>query len=337
MQKKVTEEIIKRIEKLKNEEKIFIAYHFDVDGCASASILWRILQGFGLLTEFCPVTRGFEQVAMEKIRKSEPSKVLLVDYVPGEDFVRFLEKYNTEVMDHHTHEDFLEKFEYFTSADYELNDSISYLLSMAAENLGVKKVKWLGHIGAFWDKCLESTEFYREGAYREDMEKMLPFNLLVNLTQIKGSERLFQVLNESSDMEEALEKIKEIDDYKRAKKIFEDESKDIKFSRKYYSDIKLSIYWVKTRFKHIRMHVDFITYTTPGTHVFVLDENTRFKLSFRTSLNINIQKIVKEITKENKNFSGGGHPQACGGMLKSENIEELLSTFIEKYRKIISE
>jgi nanoRNase/pAp phosphatase (c-di-AMP/oligoRNAs hydrolase) len=95
----------------------------------------------------------------------------------------------------------------------------------------------------------------------------------------------------------------------------------------------LNVYWIKTKFKHIRIYVDYITYTTPGTHVFVLDESIRFKLSFRTSLDINLEKIIKELAKEDKNFGGGGHAQACGAMLKNENVEELLNNFIKKYRE----
>jgi oligoribonuclease NrnB/cAMP/cGMP phosphodiesterase (DHH superfamily) len=258
---------------------------------------------------------------------------VLVDYVPGDDFTAFLKNYKTEIIDHHVHEKHLEQFDYFTSADYKLEFSISYLLSLAAEKLGVKDVKWLGRIGAFWDKCLEGTEFYVENIYKDEINNLLPFNLLVSFSQTKGSERLLTMLNESSDIEEAMSKIRESDDYRRAKETFENELKDIKFSRKYFSDIKLSIFWVRTKFKHIRIFVDYITYTTPGTHIFVLDESSRFKLSLRTSSDVNLVDLVREIAAEDKNFSGGGHPKACGAMLRNENIEELLDKLIEKYRK----
>jgi single-stranded DNA-specific DHH superfamily exonuclease len=328
----VIKEIVKRIEKMKKEEKVFVAYHFDVDGCASASIMWRILQKIGVMADFSPVTRGFEQIAVDRIRKSNPTKVLLVDYVPGDDFAGFLEKYQTEIIDHHTHEKHLEKFDYFTSVDYNVHFSVSYLLSLAAKELKIKDVAWLGEAGAFWDKCLEGTEFFKENVYKDEIDNMLPFNLIISLTQTKGSEKLFQTFNESSSINEAIEKIKAIDDYKRAKEIFDSELREIKFTKKSYSDVMLNIYWVKTKFKHIRIYVDYITYTTSGTHVFVLDENIRFKLSFRTSLDINLEKIIKELAQEDKNFGGGGHAQACGAMLKNENVEELLNNFIKKYR-----
>lgn len=334
MQKAITE-LKKRLERLKNEENVLVVYHFDVDGCAAASILWRIFQQQNVISDFFPATRGFEQIVADKIKRKNPSKVILVDYVPGPEISGFLENYNTEVLDHHTHEEFLEKFDYFTSVDYGTSMSISYLLSVAAEELGIPNVKWLGHIGAYWDKTLEKTEFFKENIYSDEINNMMPFNLVVSLTQTKGSEKLFQILNESASLDEALERVKSNEDYVRAKELFDEELRDIKFSRKYLSDIKLSMYWVRTRFKHIRIYVDYITYTTAGTHIFILDETSRFKLSFRTSLNINLVDIIRELASEDKNFSGGGHPQACGAMLKNENIEELLNKFIEKYRKLI--
>lgn len=333
---KTVDEIKKRIEKLKDEEKVFVAYHFYVDGCASASILWRILKKYGVMCEFSPVTRGFEQMTIDRIKKSEPSRVVLVDYVPGDDFIAVLKSYNAEIIDHHTHEKELEQFDYFTSADNKVEASVSYLLSLVAKKIGVKDVTWLGKLGAFWDKCLESTEFFRENIYKDEMEKFLPYNLLICFTQTKGSEKLFQILNESATLEEAEEKIKGSDDYRRAKEAFDNELKDIKFSRKYFSDIKLNIFWIRTKFKHIRIFVDCITYTTPGTHIFVLDEGTRFKLSLRTSLEINLVDLVRELAAENKDFNGGGHPKACGAMLRNDNLEELMDAFIEKYRKMIS-
>ena len=334
MQKTITE-LVKRIKKFENLKNPFVVYHFDIDGCASASILWRILKKYNVNAEFCPITRGFEAVAMEKIKNHNPDRIVVLDYVPHIEFFEFLKDYPTEILDHHTHEKGLESFDYFTSSDFEVGASLSYLMYKAAEKIGIKKTDWLGRLGSFWDKCAEHTEFYYEEIYKKEMETMFPFNLVVNLTQITGSKKMFELMNMHSDFESALEDVKKMDDYVRAKKLFDSELKEIEFSKKMYSKIDLNVYWVKTKFKHIRIYVDYITYQSDGTKIFILDETTRFKFSIRTSLKINIVDIINKIKEKYPNFSGGGHKQACGAMLRGENVQELLADFITEYKTVI--
>lgn len=330
---KTVKELVKRIKEALDSKNLFVIYHFDIDGCASASIFWRILEKEKVHASFCPATRGFEGIAMDKIEKVNPDKIILLDYVPDGEFHDFLKKYKTEIIDHHSYEERLEVFSYFTSAKFEVGASLSYLMHKAAEKFNIKDTLWLGRLGSFWDKCMEHTEFYYEGVYSKEMAEMLPFNLIVNLSQIKGSEKMFELMNRHKDFRDALEDLKKMEDYQRAKEIFDSESKEIEFSRKSYPDIFLNIYWIKTRFKHMRIYVDYITYLSSGTKVFVLDENTRFKFSIRTSLKINLIEIINTLKKEYKNLRGGGHKQACGAMLMGEEVDEFLESFIEEYKK----
>ncbi|MDD5182281.1 MAG: DHHA1 domain-containing protein [Candidatus Nanoarchaeia archaeon] len=336
VQKAITE-LKKRIEQLREKQNIAVVYHFDVDGCASASLLWRYFELNHISAKFFPATRGFEIVTIERITKFQPDKIVLVDYIPGQEMVEFLKSYDAEIIDHHMHEKHLEAFDYYTSADAGISAAVSYTISRAMEELGVRNIKWLGKVGSFWDKTMEQTEFYYDGVYEKELESMMPFNLIVGLTHTKGSEHLFEVFNKSSTFEDAIEAVTSLDDYKKAAQIFKEELKEIEFSRKEYPQIKLCVYWVKTRFKHIRIYVDYITYRSPGTKLFILNENVRFKFSIRTSLGINLVELVRDISKEYKNFSGGGHPQACGAMLVGENIDDVLNDFIEKYKKLVQD
>jgi single-stranded DNA-specific DHH superfamily exonuclease len=333
MQEEVIKKLKNRIEKLKEKENVAVVYHFDVDGCAAASLLWRYFQKHNITSKFFPATRGFEAVTTERISKFAPDKIILVDYIPGDELIRFIRNYDAEFIDHHVHEEHLEIFDYYTTADDSFSAAISYSLTKAMEELDINNINWLGKVGSFWDKTLELTDEYYDGIYEKEIEDMLPFNLVVNLSHTKGSERLFEVFNMSSSFEEAIEKIKDTDDYHRASEIFKKEYREIEFSRKEYPNLQLSIYWVRTQFKHIRIYVDYISYLKKGTKIFVLDENIRFKFSFRTSLDINLIDIIREMHLENDKFSGGGHPQACGAMLNGENVEEIISLFIDKYKK----
>lgn len=334
MQKVVTE-LKKKIKKMNGKSNIAVVYHFDVDGCASASLLWRYFQLNSINAGFFPATRGFEIITIEKISKFGPDKIVLLDYIPGKELIEFLNDYDTEIIDHHVHEEHLEVFDYYTSADQKFPAAVSYSMSRAMAGLGIKNVDWLGRIGSFWDKTMELTEDYYEGVYEKEMESMLPFNLVVSLSHTKGSEHLFDVFNKSSSFEEAVNNIKDVNDYKLADETFKKELREIEFSRKEYPALQLSIYWVKTRFKHIRVYVDYISYLKKGTKIFILDENIRFKFSFRTSLDINLVEVIREMNSENPKFNGGGHPQACGAMLDGENIEEIIGKFIEKYKKVL--
>ena len=326
-------EIKKRIEKVFDKEKVVVIYHFDIDGCASASLMWRILQKNHKEATYIPATRGYEAMIARKIKKENPDKVVILDYVPSDELVNFLKNYDAEIIDHHKHEERLEKLDYFTSSDFEIGASLSYLLFKVAEKFEISNVSWLGYLGSFWDKCMESTEFYKKGIYQEKVDELIPFNLVVSLTRNRGSEKMLQLMNKSSSLDEAFENLEEIDDYHRAKKLFEHELRSIMFSKKNYPELQLDIYWVKTKFKHIRIYVDYITFSNEGSFLFILDEISRFKFSFRTSLELSMLNIVLQLKEKFENFKGGGHLKACGGLLDSQNVEELLSEFLKLYEK----
>jgi oligoribonuclease NrnB/cAMP/cGMP phosphodiesterase (DHH superfamily) len=327
-----------RIKFLLKHKTITIVNDYDIDSCASASILWRILESNGIKVEHITLSKGFENIIAEKIKKRNPERIVIVDYVPSREFMKQINGIPTTILDHHQHEDFLENVDYYTTTDYcDLYAALSYWLYHIAKAFGVKNVEWLGRLGCFWDKCMENTEFFEEGVYKKEMEKMLPFNIMTSYSQIKGASKMVSIFDESSSFEEAYEKVISHPDYMHAKKVFEEELREVMSSRKSFPNIKLNIYFVKTKFKHIRVYVDYITYQSEGTNIFVLNENTRFKFSFRTTLDINLVEILRELSKEFPNFSGGGHKKACGAMLKGENVEELLDAFIKKYKEKIGE
>lgn len=329
---KFLEEVKKRLESALNYTNIAVVYDFDIDGCTSASLLWRFFKANHINATFYPNSRSFQNITIERIKNQNPDKIFIIDYVPDSDFANGLKNYNVTIIDHHSHESHLEIFDYITGADYNAVGSLCYLLYKSIKkHLG--NLDWLVKLSLFWDKALEGTEFYSEGIYQKEIEKYLPFNLVVCLTQTKGSEKVFEILNQSSSFEEAYKKVLELEDYKRAKETFDNEIKEITFSRKAFPDIKLNIYWIKTKFKHIRIYVDYITYQKEGTNIFIIDEVTQFKFSFRTSLDIDLVKIIKQLSSEFKNFSGGGHSKACGAILKNGQADEVINKFIDIYRE----
>ena len=320
----ILEEIKKRIERIENGA--FIVYHFDVDGVASASCIWRVLKSKYINAKFEPITNGWEEVVIDKIKKHNPKQIVFLDYTPGR-IAGKIKDYNVIIIDHHEVEELPKSFDYFTSAKIDRSFAISYLISKTVEKYYGINCSWLGFIGSYWDKCLEKTEYWKENAYIKFMSKLLPFNLVVSLTKIKGSIRLLRILNESNDLEDARKKVLELFDYKKAKEIFEGEKKKIKIEEK--NGVK--IIYLKTKFKHIRIYVDYFTFREPGTYIFVLKERGRTKFSFRS--NKNILKIVKRIEKEIEGFNGGGHENACGGMLKSEDEKIVINRFVKYFQK----
>lgn len=330
------EKILEKIKECAKYSNIAVIYDFDVDGCASASIIWRAFQAMHIQATFYPNTRSFQNITIERIRKQNPDKIVTVDHVPDNELTEFLKNYNTTVLDHHLHEKHLEVLDYLTAADYNLKGSMCYVLYKSLKSK-LKDAEWIVKLSLFWDKCLEYTEFYKEGIYQEELETYMPFNLVVCLTQVKGSEKMLELLNQCANLEEALGKIRMLEDYRRAKSTFDEELKDILFSRRTFTDIRLNIYWVKTKFKHMRIYVDYITYSKEGTNIFIINEVTQFKFSFRTSLEIDLVKIIKKIHEDFKEFSGGGHAKACGAILRSEQAEEILDKFIALYREELKE
>ena len=318
----ILKEIEKRIEKIENDS--FIVYHFDVDGIASASCIWRVLKKKYINSKFEPITNGWEDVVIEKIKKHNPKQIIFLDYTPGR-IAEKIKDYNVIIIDHHEVEELPKSFDYFTSAKIDRSFAISYLISKTVEKFYKIKCDWLGFLGSYWDKCLEKTEYWKENAYNKFMNKLLPFNLVVSLTKIKGSIKLLRIFNESNSLEEARENVIQSKDYKKAKQIFEEENKNIKIKK----IDGINIIYLKTKFKHIRIYVDYFTFRKPGTYIFVLKEKGRTKFSFRS--NKNILKIVKKIEKEVDGFSGGGHENACGGILKDENERVVIEKFIKYF------
>ncbi|MCD6575728.1 MAG: DHH family phosphoesterase [Nanoarchaeota archaeon] len=334
--KKALEALKEKIKSLTKYNEVVIVNDYDIDSCASASILWRILKKNGVNVKHITLSKGYEEIIAQKLKKMNPEKIVIVDYVPGRKFIDELSDMNITILDHHMHEEFLEKVDYYTTMDYiDLYAALSYWLYHAAKDFGIKNVEWLGRLGCFWDKCMENTEFYEKDIYKKEMEKMLPFNIMTSFSQTKGASKMVEIFDSSSSFEEAYEKVISDYDYIHAKKVFDEELQDVMFSRKAYPDIKLNIYFVKTRFKHMRVFVDYITYQSEGTQVFILNEITRFKFSFRTTLDINLVEILRKLAKKFPNFTGGGHKKACGALLFGENVEELLNEFIKEYKKAI--
>lgn len=322
----------KKIDPLFKFREILVINDYDIDSCSSASILWRILRKNNVKVKHMTISKGIENIIYEKIKKENPEKIVILDYVPEKEFVNKVKDYPTTLLDHHIHEKKLEVLDYFTMADYSKKYiALSYWLYLAAKDYGIKNIEWLAKLGCFWDKCIENTEFYEEGIYEKEMEEMLPFNIMVCFTQTRGASKMVEIFNTSSNFKDALEKVKSNKDYIVARKIFDEDLKNIFYSRKAYPEIKLNTYFVKTKFKHMRVFVDLITYRNPGTHVFILNEITRYKFSFRTTLNINLVEIIRKLSKEIPEFTGGGHKQACGAMLFSEDVDELLNAFIKEY------
>ena len=327
---KILKEAIKGLEGL----NIAILYHFDVDGCASASILARIFTKINVRYEQIPITRGYEKSIEEKIRSSHFDRILLVDYVPDTSFLNIMSTYKAILIDHHKHEDFLNGFQYYTSEDYDCNLAISYTLYKLAKEFNIENLDWLAKLSSFWDKCIEFTEFNEQDVYSKNMELFLPFNLLVNLTALKGAKKLVEIFNESESFDDALNNLKQSQDYLKAKEIFKKEFNDIQKTKQVFPEIKLEIYKIRTKFKHIRVYVDYLSFTKDeGTMVYIVDEKNQFKFSFRTTFEIDLEEIVKQMSKEIKEFSGGGHKKACGAILRSHDVDSVINRFSELYKE----
>jgi len=327
----VSNEFFEKVEKILKEkvESCFVLYHFDVDGCGAAAYIKKIFYKIKKKAKFYPITRGrVEENLYEKILKRNPKQIIVVDYVPSKEFVEKLKGYNLKIIDHHVRESYLGE-NYITSQDYGINQCMGYLLYKIAKKYGINQ-KYIAEVSSFWDKTLEFTEFWQENAYKKKMKLFLPFNLLVSYTQVMGSRQLMEILFSAKSLKEAIERINMIPEYVEAESEFKNEIQ--RMEREEIDGIEV-LYINKSRFKHIRIFVDYITYTNDGTFLFVLKEKGRCKFSFRTTKEIDLLSIVKEIEKNVKGFSGGGHKKACGGMIKKEDPEEVIEEFVKLYRK----
>lgn len=333
---KALEKLKEKIDEILKFNEVLIINDYDIDSCASASILWRILKVNGIKVEHLTLSKGVEDKIIQELKDKNPEKVVVVDYVPTEELAKELSNFSTTILDHHTHEKHLEILDYYTTGSFDVKyAALSYWLYLVSKEYEIGDIEWLAELGCFWDKCMENTEFYEEDVYSKKMDEMLPFNIFVSYTQIEGAEKMVEIFNNSSDFNQALENIKMDNLYIVAEKKFREEFEKISNSKKEYPEIYLNIFDVKTEFKHMRVFVDCITYQNSGTHIFILNEVTRYKFSFRTSLDINLVNIIRKLSEKIPDFNGGGHPKACGAMLSNGNIEKFIESFIEEYKKVI--
>ncbi len=333
---KALDKLNEKIKDILKHNYVVIINDYDIDSCASASILWRILKMNGVNVEHLTLSKGVEKRILNKLKEKNPDKVVVVDYVPSKELTEELNNFSTTILDHHTHEEHLDVLDYYTTSDFDVKyAALSYWLYLISKEYEIKNVEWLAELGCFWDKCMENTEFYKENVYVTKMDKMLPFNIFASHTQTRGAEKLVQLFNNSSGIEEALDNIKNTKGYEKSFETFKHELGFIEASKREYPEIKLNVFDVNTKFKHMRVFVDYITYQNEGTHIFVLNEITRYKFSFRTSLDINLVRIIRTLSEKLPEFGGGGHPKACGAMLKNDNLEKFLEMFIEEYKKVI--
>lgn len=72
-----------------------------------------------------------------------------------------------------------------------------------------------------------------------------------------------------------------------------------------------------------------------GTKIFIEKKKDFYKISLRTSFeSINLIKIVNAAKARLRNFTGGGHPHACGCIYKGAE-KEALDALIEEYRSVL--
>ncbi len=319
--KRILDEIEARIRKFANST-ISLVYHYDVDGVASAALVARILLKMNVNFKPIAVERGkAEEIAVERI-KEYGLPVLFLDYVPSEKAATELKGMDVTIIDHHIHERYLDRFDYFTSADIEPGYALSYLIYKVAQRYKVAS-EYIALAGCFWDKGLEKSEF--EYSYEELFERLLPYNLLVSFKQVRGAEILFHIFLECKEEKEAMERIRKLRLYNEALRTFQRELKRMKPEKR----DGVWVLFIKTKFKHIRIYVDYFTFKYKGTFIFAIKEDHRYKLSFRTNEEINLHKIVKKLVEEFDEFTGGGHKYACGGLLRSKEIEPLITRFVE--------
>ncbi|MDD5417664.1 MAG: DHHA1 domain-containing protein [Candidatus Nanoarchaeia archaeon] len=354
MKKDKFEEFKKFIEKL--EGKIFLIYHFDVDGFCSAVLFQHALR------EKCkfvfvpspPALPSFASELRKDIELENPEAIVFVDLQvdPKSDSYSGI-KLKTLVMDHHKppkdfdSKNFLHINTHFFSKKYYPASKLVYDYFTKA-GYDLSKYKWVSGVGVIADKGGEEWKDFLDKIYAEkpelktgdiygfdcplgDIGKRLSSAILYYgrtransvMDIMLDAENPEELLN-SKDLDELNEKMQA--KIRQSIESFEDDSEShgilsfCEVKNKRLKSITATILSMK------EPNRIFILYSSSGGYVF---------FSMRhSSGRIDLSDMLKKILKKIPGSRGGGHPGATGGIFKKKHFEKFkneLISYVNKY------
>lgn len=336
--------------------KIFLVYHFDVDGFCSAVLFYHALKDKCkfVFVPCPPALPSFASELKKDIELESPDALIFVDIQvnPRSDEFGGMQ-IKTLIMDHHeppadfNSDSVIHVNTHFFSKKYYPASKLVYDYFEKA-GYGIKKYKWLAGVGTVSDKGGDEWKEFIDDVYKE-------YPLLKKEKDIYGFESelgeigkrltsailyygrtradtVMDIIAGTDSPSELLEskELKSLNDKIQAKVM-----KSIKhFKEK--AETHGTVVFNKSADKQLKSITATILSMEEPDKIFVIYSINKSYVFFsmrHSSSKINLSKMLKRISKEIPGMKAGGHAGATGGVLKKKFFEKFKNSVINYVKK----
>lgn len=335
------------IKEVKNNDKVLVIHHTDVDGLVSAAILLKTFERLGLKISKV-IASSNEEIGedIRKIKDFDKTIILDIDICYLKQELTDLEK-DILLIDHHPPRSNLnsEKIVYINPRleHPEIYQPASYVLyKFLSRIVNLKDIEWLAALGTIGDygfgDCKDLLEKWIKIRKKKELIRTVFWKnvkMLNGAIAELGFDSALQILKEADSLE-ALRKNEEIKEPYREfdKKLKEVEQEFWENSRE-IKEVGLIISEVRS--KHGRVSSFFSTEVGtkhPDKIIIIMRrKNGKYSINARHEAGrVDLGKIIENCTK-GMGGGGGGHRHAAGAIILAKNKSMFEERLIKELRK----
>lgn len=331
----LTKKQIKEIqEHLNKSQNPLFFFDNDQDGLCSFLLLKKyISRGKGVAVKSSPLDVSY----FRKINELSPDYIFVLD-VPEikKDFFQELEKFNIPIVwiDHHklNKEKLPEDVNYYNpllnkDKKNEPTTYLCYQVTKKDEEIAIIGCISDKYVPKFWKKFQkkypdltinsnDATEIYYNSQIGE-IAQIIAFALKDKTTNVLKMIKFLEKIKTPYEILEENSKNKEM--HKRFQELNKKLKKFVNKAKQEASDSKLLFFTYGGETSMSAEISNYLKYLYPKKYIFVCYVNQEFvNLSGRGE---NVLKVLEKIIKKFKDAKGGGHKNAIGGRIKSQDLE----------------
>lgn len=313
---------------IKEDDKVGIIFHDDLDGFASGMLVYDFLKQKGVRDlEIFP--QPIEGEWMKKIsdKLKQKDKILIFDLGPDLFINDIGELENKQVlyMDHHQKGEEFPSFvlEYRTESEIHVARSVYDLVGNEVSN----EKEWIVNLALMADIGWK---------FEDNIKMVQPYLEKNNLTLEQFREKAYEVgyllIYFSSDLKRAfsiLDSVKSLEDFDKIEEYTGEVKKEIDFYLDDYKKNKekfgkINFYYFNPKFMVKSNVTSIISFNNPeGLFIFGVGDKEGIRLSGRCqSGEYDVPEILKQAIQGLEGASAGGHKRACGGYIQKKDLEQ---------------
>lgn len=316
-------------------DKIAIISHTDLDGLASAVFLEKILNTQNLKVEsmdFLDINKDMVRRSLHELKEKEVSKVffldLSVDYFDLEGFEELRKEIDCFLIDHHPLNFSLQNKKNIikTSSD---DCSAVTVFDLARDYFDREEWRWLVAAAIFSDVSYKKKEHFN---YLKELYPNIELDTLSSSTPGVNARKISSaMIYYAEDLEHVYELVKKRDLEKitQAYEIIDDEVEkafnDFSEKEDYHQEKGIHFFEIESKFGITAFVATALSKMKPeDVFIFYRLKDGKYRVSARNhDGSRNMGKMMREVTKELEEASGGGHRAAAGGLILEKDFENL--------------